>query len=92
MPDQAFRLDKLLVSMSRTGNCYDNAVVESFFAIMKVEQVHHCHYITRDQAQSDIFLYIEGFYNRQRRYSTLGYLSPEAFERNYYNSLFTPSI
>ncbi len=68
-------------SMSRKGNCYDNAVMESFFHTLKTELVHHRAYETRRQARSDIFEYIEGFYNRQRRHSSLGYLSPAQFEK-----------
>ena len=67
-------------SMSRRGNCYDNAVMESFFGTLKTELVHHEHYATRPEAQASIFEYIEVFYNRQRLHSTLGYQSPEAFE------------
>jgi len=67
-------------SMSRRGNCYDNAVMESFFGTLKTELVHHEHYTTHAQARASIFEYIEVFYNRQRLHSTLGYLSPEAFE------------
>jgi transposase InsO family protein len=67
-------------SMSRRGNCYDNAVAESFFATLKGELVHHEHYATHAQARASIFEYIEVFYNRQRLHSTLGYRSPEAFE------------
>jgi transposase InsO family protein len=66
--------------MSGTGNCYDNAVAESFFATLKRERVHRCHYRTRAQAKTDIFQYIEVFYNRQRRHTTLGYQSPDHFE------------
>jgi transposase InsO family protein len=69
------------VSMSRKGNCYDNAVMESFFHTLKTELVHHRSYQTRQIAYSDIFEYIEVFYNRRRRHSTLGYLSPAEFER-----------
>jgi len=68
-------------SMSRKGNCWDNAVVESFFATLKRELVHRCHFTTRRQAVREIFEYIEVFYNRQRRHSYLGYLSPVEFER-----------
>ena len=75
------------VSMSRTGNCYDNAPMESFFSTLKCEHVHFQNYQTRQQAQTDIFAYLVGFYNRQRRHSSLGYLSPEEFERRYYTSL-----
>ncbi len=70
-------------SMSRKGNCYDNAVVESFFATLKQELVYHQHYQTRKEAKQNIFEYIEVWYNRQRRHSTLGYLSPEQFENKY---------
>lgn len=72
------------VSMSGSGNCYDNAPTESFFGSMKMELVHHTIYKTRDQARTDIFFYIEAFYNRQRRHSTLGYVSPAAREAAYY--------
>lgn len=75
------------VSMSRTGNCYDNAPMESFFSTLKCEHVHLQNYQTRQEAQTDIFAYIVGFYNRQRRHSSLGYLSPEEFERRYYTNL-----
>jgi putative transposase len=67
-------------SMSRKGNCWDNAVVESFFHTLKVELVHHRRYFTRNEARQDIFEWIEVFYNRQRRHSTLGYRSPAEFE------------
>jgi putative transposase len=67
-------------SMSRTGNCYDNAVMESFWATLKVEAVYRQTYATHVQARHDLFDYIEVFYNRQRRHSALGYVSPEAFE------------
>jgi transposase InsO family protein len=68
-------------SMSRTGNCYDNAAKESFFHTLKTELVHHERYRTRDEARASVFEYIEAFYNRQRLHSTLGYLSPDEFER-----------
>ena len=67
-------------SMSRKGNCWDNACVESFFGTLKKELVHHRRYRTRDEATQDIFEYVEVFYNRMRRHSTLGYHSPAAFE------------
>lgn len=78
---------QMQVSMSRTGNCLDNAPMESFFSTLKVEQVHFQKYANRKEARTDLFEYIEGFYNRIRRHSSLGYLSPEAFERRYYASL-----
>jgi putative transposase len=67
-------------SMSRTGNCYDNAVMESFFSTLKTELIYHEHYATRAEACRSIFEYIEVFYNRQRRHSAIGYKSPETFE------------
>jgi putative transposase len=70
----------LTASMSRRGNCWDNAVVESFFHTLKTELVYHRHYMTREEARQDIFEWIEVFYNRTRRHSTLGYRSPAEFE------------
>jgi putative transposase len=70
----------LLPSMSRKGNCWDNACVESFFGTLKRELVDQRRYVTRDEARQDIFEYIEVFYNRQRRHSTLGYHSPAEYE------------
>ena len=72
---------QMIPSMSGRGNCYDNAAMESFFGTLKSEQVNDQHYHTRTEARQDIFSYIEVFYNRQRRHSTLGYLSPAEFER-----------
>ena len=69
-----------LASMSRTGNVYDNAPMESFFATLKTELIHHRSYDSRRQAKADIFEFIEVFYNRQRLHSALGYLSPQVFE------------
>jgi putative transposase len=71
---------KLDPSMSRRGNCWDNAVVESFFSSLKKERIRKHVYPTRDLAKADIFEYIEMFYNRTRRHSHLGGVSPEAFE------------
>ena len=71
----------LIASMSRKGNCWDNACAESFFGSLKQELVYHTHYATREEARKDIFNYIEVFYNRQRRHSTIGYMSPIEFER-----------
>jgi putative transposase len=70
----------IVCSMSGKGNCYDNAVQESFFHTLKTELCVHEHYRTRVEAQASIFEYIEVFYNRQRLHSTIGYLSPLAFE------------
>jgi putative transposase len=72
---------KLQPSMSRRGNCYDNAVVESFFSSLKKERIKRRIYKTREEGRSDIFDYIEVFYNRSRRHSSLGQLSPYEFER-----------
>jgi transposase InsO family protein len=74
---------KMVSSMSRKGNCHDNAAMESFFATLKKELVDRRHYRNQAEARSDIFAYIEGFYNRRRRHSTLGYVSPSAFENAY---------
>jgi transposase InsO family protein len=79
------------VSMSGIGNCYDNAVMESFFATLKGELVHGQKCPTRAEARREIFVYIEGFYNRQRRHSALGYRSPVEFERAFPISLYSVS-
>jgi len=68
-------------SMSRSGNCYDNAYVESFFGTLKTELVHGERYRSRMEARLSIFEYVEVFYNRQRRHSALGYRSPEQYEK-----------
>jgi len=70
----------ILLSMSRTGNCYDNAVIKNFFDTLKTELIHHCSYPTRNQAKHNLFEYIEVFYNRERIHSPLGYLSPQDCE------------
>jgi transposase InsO family protein len=69
-------------SMSRKGDCWDNAVVESFFGSLKSERVHWCSYQTREEARADIVEYITMFYNSQRLHSYLDYQSPDAFEKN----------
>lgn len=74
------REHNLLPSMSRRGNCWDNAVAESFFSSLKKERIRKRIYKTRDIARADVFDYIEVFYNRSRRHSHLGGISPEAFE------------
>ncbi len=68
-------------SMSRKANCWDNAVVESFNATIKTELIHRRSWDTRDAARSAVYEYIETWYNAKRLHSTLGYLSPAAFER-----------
>ena len=70
----------MIPSMSRKGNCWDNACVERFFGTLKRELVYHRHDATREDATQDIFEYIEVFYNRRRRHSTLGYDSPAEYE------------
>jgi len=71
-------------SMSRRGNCYDNAPMESFWGTLKNELVHHRHYKTREEAIAEITEYIEVFYNRERRQKRLGYLSPVAYAKKHY--------
>jgi transposase InsO family protein len=75
--------ERIGCSMSRRGNCWDNAPMESFFASLKKELVHHEDYATRDQARASIFEYIEAFYNRVRRHSSLGYVAPAEYERTH---------
>jgi transposase InsO family protein len=72
----------MVASMSRVGDCWDNAVMESFFGTLKTEMVYFEKFSSREEAKTKIFEYIEVFYNRQRRHSTLGQLSPAEFERN----------
>jgi putative transposase len=74
---------RMLASFSGVGCCYDNAPMESFWGTLKTELVYRTHYRTRAAAKNAIFAYIEGWYNRQRRHSTLGYLSPEQFEQQF---------
>ena len=71
-------------SMSRKGNCYDNAPMESFWGTLKNELIHHRRYKTREEAIKEITEHIEIFYNRQRRQARLGYLSPAAYEQQFY--------
>jgi putative transposase len=74
----------MTASMSRKGNCYDNAPMESFWGTLKQELVHHRRYSTREEAMREITEYIEIFYNRQRRQARLGYLSPVVYEQKFY--------
>jgi transposase InsO family protein len=76
---------KMIASMSRKGNCWDNAVVERFFRSLKSELTDHYLYSTRDDARRDIIEYIEMFYNSDRLHSYLGYVSPAEFEEQYWN-------
>jgi len=73
----------LVCSMSRRGNCHDNAPVESFFSLLKRERIRRRIYLTKDAARADVFDYIEMFYNPKRRHSSSGDLSPVEFERRY---------
>ena len=76
----ALRRNRIDCSMSRKGNCWDNAVAESFFATLKKELVHQCEYADQEAARASVFEYIEVFYNRVRRHSFLGGMSPEQYE------------
>jgi transposase InsO family protein len=77
----------LQASMSESGNCFDNAPMESFWGLLKQELIHHRHYKSRQEAKEDITEYIEIFYNRQRLQAKLGYLSPAAYAQKYYAGL-----
>jgi len=78
---ESLQKHSLVASMSRKGNCYDNAVAESFFSSLKNELVHDQDFRTREQARGEIFEYIEVFYNRNRLHQSLGYQSPSDYER-----------
>jgi hypothetical protein len=80
---RALQVHGIVCSMSRRGNCWDNAVAESFFATVKVELAHDADWITRAHARGEVFEYLERFYNGQRRHSALGYQSPITFERQW---------
>jgi putative transposase len=75
------KANNLVASMSRRGNCYDNAVAESFFQLLKRERIRRKTYATRKQARQDVFDYIEFFYNPKRKHGNNGMLSPIEFER-----------
>ena len=78
---KALSAARITPSMSRKGNCLDNAPMESFFHTLKVERIHHRVYATRAEARRDLFAYIEGFYNSRRLHSAIGYRSPADMER-----------
>lgn len=78
------KANNLKISMSRKGNCHDNAVAESFFSLLKTERIKRQIYKTRNDARADIFNYIEMFYNPKRRHGTTNRLSPAEYERRYY--------
>ncbi len=82
----------MLCSMSRKGNCWDNAPAESFFNSLKNERVHGTRYATRQEAITDLFDYIELFYNRGRRHSTLGYRSPVQFLQHWITQQHEPKL
>jgi len=86
---QALAQHGIVCSMSRRGDCWDNAVAESFFATLKVELVHDATWETRATARTELFDYIERFYNGQRRHSALGYLSPRGFEQRHLQEALT---
>ena len=88
---QALKANDIVCSMSRKGNCWDNAVMESFFGRFKVELIYAENYRTTETAHAGIFEYIEMFYNRQRRHSAIGYLSPHEYEQRY-NQLTVSTI
>ena len=77
----ALKAHGMVCSMSRKGDCWDNAPMESFFHTLKTELVHHRDYRTRWEARANIFEYIEVFYNRDRRHSALGFITPAEYER-----------
>lgn len=82
---QAFlRANNLIASMSRRGNCHDNAVVESFFQLLKRERIRRRVYLTRDEGRQDVFDYIEVFYNRKRKHGSNNMLAPVEFEQQYF--------
>jgi len=85
MPSKLFqkllKVHDIRRSMSRKGNCWDNAMAESFFRTLTEELVHRQRYKTRDDSRQSIFEYIEVFYNQNRLHSSLGYMSPDQFER-----------
>jgi putative transposase len=76
----------MICSMSRKGNCYENACSETFFSTIKCELLYNNKYLTREQARRDIFWYIETFYNRKRRHQALNYLTPLAFTQKYHKA------
>ena len=88
---EALRMHGLRCSMSRKGNCWDNAVMESFFSRLKVELIYAENYRAVDEARAGIFEYIEMFHNRRRRHSAIGYLSPHEYEQQF-NQLTVSTI
>lgn len=87
---EALQAAGIACSMSRKGNCWDNSVAESFFGTLKSELVHEREYETREDAKTDIVEWIEVFYNRERKHSTLNYCSPVQFEQQYWSAVQQP--
>lgn len=81
------RTNQTIQSMSRRGNCWDNAVMDSFFHTLKGYIIHDSNFATRQEANTALFEYIEVYYNRMRRHSANGWLSPITFEQNYFRAL-----
>lgn len=77
----------MVCSMSRKGNCWDNACAETFFSTIKCEMLYHKKYMTREEARKDIFWYIEVFYNRKRRHQALGYMTPLEYKCRFMKGL-----
>ena len=77
----------MICSMSKKGDCYDNAVTESFFHTIKTELILGANYATRAEAKSEIFSYLATFYNNRRKHSTLGYCTPDKFEQYYWDKV-----
>jgi len=77
----------LIQSMSKKGDCFDNAAIESWFHSLKIEAIHGNTFNTRQQAKTAIFEYIETYYNSQRMHSTIGYATPESFEQTYADTI-----
>jgi putative transposase len=75
---------QIICSMSRKGNCYDNACAETFFSTIKCEMLYHKKYQTREQARRDIFWFVEQFYNRKRRHTAINYQTPAEYRAKYY--------
>ncbi|MBI5574503.1 MAG: transposase, partial [Elusimicrobia bacterium] len=75
---------KITPSMSRKGDCWDNAVGESFVHTLKVEKIHRCRFMTREEANRVIFEYVEMYYKRKSEHSSLGYMSPFEFEQRFF--------
>ena len=89
---QALEQAKIVVSMSGKGNCYDNAATEAFFGSLKDECVHRTSYRSHEEARQSLFEFLEVFSNRQRRHSSLGYLSPPTFEQRWEITAENPAV